>query len=431
MNIDRRFQLTARGTNLRTEALAGLTTFVAMLYIIVVNPTMLSQAGIDFGGAYQATILASVTGMLIMGLAANYPVAVAPGIGINAFFVFQVIIAQGVPWQEALGAACLASGIFLLVSVTSIRRLLIEAIPESLKLAITAGIGLFIAMIGLINGKLVVGSPTTVVMLGDLSEPTAYLTLIGLLVTMVLMVNRIQGAVFLGMLVTTGIALLQGFLVLPEAPFMLPEGLDRTFGQMSFAHIDQMGMVIFVLLMVILFDTTGTLIGIGRQAGIIRKGHFPHLQNALLADAVASFFGALCGTGPTSSFAESGAGVAVGGRTGLANVVTAGLFLLMLFCEPSVKALSAMPSITAPALILVGCLLMEGVRDIDWSDKLEALPAFLTILLMPLSYSITTGVGAGIIVYTLLQLFSGHGHSVHPILYVFFVLFIVQFVFLE
>jgi len=425
------FAFQERRTDFRTEILAGLTTFLSMMYILVVNPSVLSRTGIDFGGAYIATAVASMIATLVMGVAANYPIAIAPGIGINAYFVFTVILSDGVPWQEALGAAFVASVLFVALSLTSFRQMLIDAIPASLKTAIAAGIGLFIALIGLENGRLVIDSPTTITMLGDMKDPVAYLTLLGLLVTTVFMANRVRGAIFLGMIFTGFTAWLLGFIALPPAPFALPSGLEKTFFQLSFAHIDKLLLVIFTVLLVTLFDTTGTMLGVGRQAGLIREGKFPHLQSALLADSIGSLVGALLGTGPTSSFVESGTGVAAGGRTGFAAVVTAVLFGVMLFCAPLAKAVSSMPAVTAPALILVGSLMAEGMRTIPWDDMTEAFPAFFTMLIMPLSYSIASGVGAGFILYAVLKLATGQGKKVHPLLYLFAVLFMLQLGFFD
>lgn len=425
------FAFQERRTDFRTEILAGLTTFLSMMYILVVNPSVLSRAGIDFGGAYIATAVASIIATLVMGVAANYPIAIAPGIGINAYFVFTVILSDGVPWQEALGAAFVASALFVALSLTSFRQMLIDAIPASLKTAIAAGIGLFIALIGLENGRLVIDSPTTITMLGDIKDPVAYLTLLGLLVTTVFMANRVRGAIFLGMIFTGLTAWLLGFIALPPAPFALPSGLEKTFFQLSFAHIDKLLLVIFTVLLVTLFDTTGTMLGVGRQAGLIREGKFPHLQSVLLADSIGSLAGALLGTGPTSSFVESGTGVAAGGRTGFAAVVTAVLFGVMIFCAPLAKAVSSMPAVTAPALILVGSLMAEGMRTIPWDDMTEAFPAFFTMLIMPLSYSIASGVGAGFILYAVLKLATGQGKKVHPLLYLFAVLFMLQLGFFD
>ena len=427
--IKKWFMIAERGSDFRTESIAGLTTFVAMMYIVIVNPTMLSQGGIDFGGAYIATIIAVIIGTLIMGGVANYPIAIAPGIGINAYFVFVVILSHGVPWQEALGASFVASAIFLLLSVTRFRQMLLDAIPESLKTAIAVGIGMFIAVIGMENGRLIVGSPTTITTLGELSDPVAYLTLIGLAITLILMAYKVKSSIFLGMIAVACISVAGGYIELPAAPFAFPTGLDKTFCQMSFENIfsaDQL-LVIFTVLLVTLFDTTGTMLGVGKQAGLIKKGEFPNLQSALLADAVASFFGSIFGTGPTSSYVESGAGVAAGGRTGFASIVTAFLFLLMLFCVPLAKAFSSMPAVTAPALIIVGFLMMMDVRSINWDYIPEAFPSFVTVMVMPLSYSITTGVGAGFILYVVLNFCAGRRREIHPLMYIFALLFFLQF----
>lgn len=403
-----------------------MTTFLTMMYIVIVNPTMFAAGGMDFGGVYMATIAATVIATLVMGVAANYPIAIAPGIGINAYLVYTVIVGQGVSWQSALGAALVASGLFIVLSLTSFREMLINSIPESLKMAIGAGIGLFVALIGLENGGLVVGATGSLVTMGDLTKPTAALTVFGLFVTMSLTVLRVKGAIFLGMVCTALVAWFCGDLVMPEQYFSMPHGLEKTFLQLSFQELHLLPMVIFTLLLVTLFDTTGTMLGIGRQAGLIKDGKFPHLKSALLADSIGSFFGAMFGTGPTSAYAESGTGVSAGGRTGFASVVTAALFILLIFCEPMAECVAAVPSITAPALILSGAFMVESVVGIDWHDSTEAFPAFFTIAGMPLTFSIANGVGMGIICYALLKLIGGQGKSVHPLLYILAVLFAVQ-----
>ena len=423
------FSFEERKTNLRTEILAGVTTFMSMLYIVIVNSTTFSQGGMDFGGVYLATIIATIVATLIMGFVANYPIAIAPGIGINAYLVYTVIISQGVPWQDALGLACTASAIFIVLSVSRFRQMLIDSIPESLKAAMGAGIGLFIALIGLENGHLVMPSPATLVTLGSFSDPTAYLTVLGLVVTMGLMVLRVNSAIFLGMIITAVVAYIQGFLELPAAPFALPSGLQHTLFALRFDSVTVFPMVVFTLLLVTLFDTTGTMLGVGRQAGIIRDGKFPNLQSALLADSIGSFVGAFAGTGPTSAFVESGTGVAAGGRTGCASVVTAALFALLVFCEPLAKSISAVSAISAPALILVGAFMMDSLRDIDWLDSTESFPAFFTAILMPMTYSIANGVGIGFILYALLKTISGRWREVHPLMYLLAVMFIIQLAF--
>ena len=429
IKLEKWFAFEERGTNYRTEIIAGVTTFLSMLYIVIVNSTTYSQGGMDFGGVYLATIIATMIATLIMGIVANYPIAIAPGIGINAYLAYTVIISQGVPWQDALGLACTASAIFIALSVSRFRQMLIDSIPESLKAAMGAGIGLFIALIGLVNGHLVMPSPATLVTLGSFSDPTAYLTVLGLVVTMGLMVMRINSAIFLGMIFTAVVAYAQGFLELPATPFALPSGLNQTFMGLRFDSVTVFPMVVFTLLLVTLFDTTGTMLGVGRQAGIIRDGKFPNLQSALLADSIGSFIGAFVGTGPTSAYVESGTGVAAGGRTGFASVVTAALFLLLVFCEPLAKSISAVAAISAPALILVGAFMMDSLRDIDWLDSTESFPAFFTAILMPMTYSIANGVGIGFILYALLKTLSGKWREVHPLMYLLAVMFIIQLAF--
>jgi Permeases len=423
------FKFSERNTSFSTETLAGLTTFVTMAYIIIVNPAILSKTGMDFNGVFIATIVASMIGTLIMGIFANYPIAIAPGMGMNAYFAFAVVIGMGIAWQQALGTVFIASVIFVVLSFTKFRQALINSIPTSLKQGIGAGIGLFVTFIGLQSSKLVISSPATIVTLGNLSDPTTFLSIIGLLISLVLMVNNVKGALFIGMILTSIIAFFQGLIVVPASLFSLPTGLEHTFMQMDVQGALDGGLyaIIFTFLIVTLFDTTGTMLGIGSQAGLIKAdGEFPNVRGALLADAFGSTFGALLGTSPTSSYVESGAGVAAGGRTGFSSVVVALLFGLMLFCAPIAQMLASIPAVTAPALIIVGFLMMNGLKLIDWNDMEEAVPAFLTLFMMPMSYSITTGVGVGFIVYPLLKIFRGKARQVHPLMYLFMVLFIIQ-----
>ncbi len=429
MNLKEWFKFSERNTSFSTETLAGLTTFVTMAYIIIVNPAILSKTGMDFNGVFIATIVASMIGTLIMGIFANYPIAIAPGMGMNAYFAFAVVIGMGIAWQQALGTVFIASVIFVVLSFTKFRQALINSIPTSLKQGIGAGIGLFVTFIGLQSSKLVISSPATIVTLGNLSDPTTFLSIIGLLISLVLMVNNVKGALFIGMILTSIIAFFQGLIVVPASLFSLPTGLEHTFMQMDVQGALDGGLyaIIFTFLIVTLFDTTGTMLGIGSQAGLIKAdGEFPNVRGALLADAFGSTFGALLGTSPTSSYVESGAGVAAGGRTGFSSVVVALLFGLMLFCAPIAQMLASIPAVTAPALIIVGFLMMNGLKLIDWNDMEEAVPAFLTLFMMPMSYSITTGVGVGFIVYPLLKIFRGKARQVHPLMYLFMVLFIIQ-----
>jgi AGZA family xanthine/uracil permease-like MFS transporter len=422
------FKLEERGTKISTEMMAGITTFLTMVYIVIVNPAVLHIAGMDFDGVFMATILASALATLIMGIFANYPIAIAPGMGMNAYFSYSVVLAGGHTWQVALGAVFITGIIFLLLSLTKFRYILIDSIPTSLKHAITAGIGLFISFIGLQNAKIVVASPATLVTLGNLTEPITLMTIIGLIIALVLMVYRVQGAIFAGMLITSVIAYFRGMLVLPDNIFMLPRGIEHTALQMNVAGVFEQGLyaVVFTFLLITLFDTTGTMLGVAEQAGLLKDGKFPRVRGALLADAVGTTVGAALGTSPTSAYIESSSGVAVGGRTGLTAVVTAVLLLITLFFAPVAKMLASIPAVTAPALIIVGFFMMSGLRSIDWNNLEEAFPAFLIVIAMPLTYSIATGIGIGFIVYPVLKVLRGKADNVHPILYIFAILFFIQ-----
>ncbi|MDR1701457.1 MAG: NCS2 family permease [Sporomusaceae bacterium] len=431
--MDSHFKFTERGTNIVTEIIAGLTTFMAMAYIVVVNPAILSAAGMDFNGVFVATVLASVIGTLIMGIFANYPIAIAPGMGMNAFFAYSIVIGTGVSWQTALGSVFIASVIFTLLSLTQFRYVLINAIAPSLRHAITAGIGFFITFIGLQNGKIILASPATLVTLGNLKDPLAFLTVIGLGITLLFLTLRLKGAIFLGMALTAVLAAFSGMVAVPNEIFLLPSGIVNTAWQLDIAGVFSEGLyaVIFTFLLITIFDTTGTMLGVAKQAGLLAKdGSFPRVKGALLADALGGLAGALLGTSPTSAYVESGAGVAAGGRTGFTAVVTAILLFLTLFLLPLAKMVAALPSITAPALIIVGFYMMEGLKDIDWQNIEEGFPAFLVIVAMPLTYSLAIGIGIGFIVYPLLKIIRGKFREVHPVMYVFMVLFFIQIGFL-
>ncbi|GIP40188.1 guanine/hypoxanthine permease PbuO [Paenibacillus sp. J31TS4] len=429
--MDQWFRLKERGTSLPTEVLAGVTTFLTMVYIVIVNPGILSSAGMDFHGVFVATVLASIAGTLIMGLAANYPIVVAPGMGLNAYFAFSVVGGSGISWQTALGAVFVAGILFVALSLTSFRYMLLDAIPASLKHAITAGIGLFITFIGLQNAKIVVDSPSTLLTLGSLTEPMTLLTIIGLVVTLILMSYRVKGYLFLGMLVTAVLAWFMGLLVLPEQVVALPTGLAATAFQMDLTGVFANGLyaVIFTFLLITLFDTTGTMLGVAEQAGLLKDGKFPRSRGALMADAIGTTTGALLGTSPTSAYIESSAGVAVGGRTGLTAVTVSLLLGLTLFFSPVIAVLASIPAITAPSLIIVGFLMISVVQKMEWTDFEVAIPAFLIIVLMPLTYSISTGIGVGFIAYPVLKAVRGKWRDVHPIFYLFAVLFFIQLAF--
>lgn len=430
--MDSFFKLRERGTTVTNELLAGLTTFLTMAYTVIVIPAVLSITGMDFNGVFIATGIAIIVGTLIMGIFANYPIVIGPGLGLNAYFAYSVVKGSGYQWQAALGAVFIAGVAFMLLSMTRFRSVLLDAIPESLKHAITAGIGLFISFIGLQNAKIVVGSPATLVTLGKLGEPMAFLTIIGLIVSLSLMAYRVKAALFVGMLTTSAVAYGYGMMVLPAEWLVMPVGLKLTAFQLDIAGVWQQGLyaVVFTFLLITLFDTTGTLLGIAEQAKLLKNGKFPRAQGAFLADATGTVVGSLLGTSPTTAYIESSSGVAAGGRTGLTAVTVAFLVAITMFLSPIAQMLSAIPAVTAPALIIVGFFMMSGLRDIDWQNLEEAFPAFLVVVTMPLTYSIATGIGIGFIVYPILKLIRGKGKAVHPILYLFMLLFLIQIVFI-
>ena len=429
MHLKQYFQFKERNTNYTTEIIAGITTFLTMAYIIILNPSVLSKTGMDFDGVFFATIIASVVGCLFMGIFANYPIAIAPSLATNAYFAFVVVISMGIPWQEALGAVFISALIFLLLSLTSFRQAVINSIPSSMKEGISAGIGLFISFVGLQNAHIIVASPSTLVTLGNLTDPITYMSLLGIFISVVLIINNVRGALFLGMIIISIISFFFGYISLPDTIFNAPE-FGNTFMQMDVmgAISHNLFTIIFTFFIVTLFDTTGTMLGIAKQAGLMKNNTFPNVQSAFLADSIASLVGAIFGTSPTSPYVESSSGVASGGRTGFSNIIVALLFILMLFAAPIAKVLAEVPAVTAPALIIVGFYMMSSLSRIDWNDMQEAFPAFLIFLLMPLSYSITDAVGIGIITYCLIKIFCGKFKQVHPLLYAFMLLFIIQFV---
>jgi adenine/guanine/hypoxanthine permease len=430
------FKLKENNTNAKTELLAGLTTFLTMVYIVIVNPVILADAGVPFEQVFTATIIAAVIGTLWMALFANYPIAIAPGMGLNAYFAYSVVGGhQDITYQTAFAAVFIAGLIFVILSLTPFREKLIEAIPENLKHAITAGIGLFIAFIGLRLTKIISAHPSNLVGLGDLHSPSAVLALIGLAITLVLMALGVNGALFFGMIITALIAFFtgqlsfdKGFMSLPS----LPEGLIVTSPFAAFGDVVQHSLyaVVFSFILVTIFDTTGTMIGVANQAGLMKGNKLPRAREALLSDSIATAIGAMFGTSPTTAYIESSSGVAAGGRTGLTSLTVAILFILSAFFGPLVSAVSGLSAITAPALIIVGSLMMGSISKINWDELDEAFPAFLVILTMPLTSSIATGIALGFISYPLLKIVKGKWRDVHPLLYIFAVLFFYQLVFL-
>lgn len=430
------FHLDKAGTNVKTEILAGMTTFLTMVYIVIVNPIILADAGVPFDQVFLATIIATVVGTLWMALFANYPIAIAPGMGLNAYFTSVVIASDGqLDYLTAFSAVFVAGLLFIILSMTSFREKLIASIPENLKHGITAGIGLFIAFLGLRLSGLVAPHESTLVRLGDLTSPPVLLTLFGLLVTIVLMTLNIYGAIFIGMIITGITAVLTKQLHFEGAPWKLPhlpEGILVWNPIQAVGDVVSHGLygVVFAFLIVTLFDTTGTMIGVAKQAGLMKGNTLPRARHALLADSVAASIGSMFGTSPTSAYIESSSGVAVGGRTGLTTLTVAFLFIGAAFFSPVVSALSGVSAITAPALIIVGSLMIGAVKQIDWDSFDEAFPAFLVILTMPLTSSIATGIALGFITYPLLKVVKGKAKQVPVLLYVFAVLFAYQLLFL-
>lgn len=425
--MEKFFKLKEHHTDLRTEVVAGMTTFLTMVYIVVVNPAVLSAAGVPFEQVFMATIITAVIGTLLMGLFANYPIAIAPGMGINAYFT-SVVLSQGITYQVVFGTVFLAGILFFILSLTKIREILLNAIPQSLKFGITSGIGLFIAFLGLKMSGIVISDEVNMVALGDLGAPVTRLTLVGLMITLILMARHVKGALFIGMLVTgiigyfTGHIQFTSFVSIPPTPAFFDIDISGVFSHGLYT-------VVFAFLLVTLFDTTGTLIGVAEQGGLMNNGQLPRAQRALLADATATTVGSMFGTSPATAYIESTSGVAAGGRTGLTSVVVAILFTLAIFFSPVIGAIADLPAITAPVLIIVGCFMMSGLARINWKIFDEAFPAFAIILTMPLTGSIATGIAMGFITYPLLKLVSGKGRDVHWILYLFGIIFVLQMAF--
>lgn len=440
------FRFEELGTNYRTEFIAGLTTFLAMAYILFVNPSILSLAGIeqlpegvtrmDEGAVFTATAIAAAVGSLIMGLVARYPIALAPGMGLNAFFAYTVVLGYGIPWETAL-AGVLASGIiFIFLTISGIREKIINVIPANLKMAVGAGIGFFIAFIGFQNSGIIVANDATLVGLGDLTEPTVLLAVFGVFVSVILLALGIRGGIFYGMIITSIVGMIFGLIpritgisdIVSPVPSLAP-----TFGQaiIHFGDIFTLEMLVVILtfLFVDFFDTAGTLVAVANQAGLMKDNKLPRAGKALFSDASATVVGAVVGTSTTTAYVESSSGVAVGGRSGFTAVVTAGFFLLALFFSPLLAVIT--PQVTAPALIIVGVLMAKSLKDIEW-DKFEiAVPAFLTVAAMPLTYSIATGIAIGFIFYPITLIMQGRAKEVHPIIYGLSIIFVLYFIFLK
>lgn len=428
--LERVFKLSANQTTVRTEIAAGVTTFLTMAYIIFVNPTILSEAGVPFSGALFATCVSAAVGSLLMGLLANYPFALAPGMGLNAYFTYTVVKGLGYDWRIALGAVFISGIAFLLLTLVRIRALIVDAIPMTMKTAVAAGIGLFIAFIGLKNAGVIVSSPATFVALGHVVSKPVALALLGLLLTSVLLARGYRSAIIIGILAVTLAAMTLGLAKWPTSLIELPRWRE-TFLQLDIRGALRLGAldVVFVFLFVDLFDTIGSLMGLGRQAGYLTpEGKMPRVNRALFADAIATTVGSLFGTSTVVTYIESATGVSEGGRTGLTAVVVAALFLLATFFSPLAGTIP--PIATSPALIIVGALMISAVTTIDWDDITEGIPAFLTILAMPLTFSIANGLALGFIFYPLLKVLTGRWREASPLVYVLAVLFVLRYVYL-
>ncbi|MDH0098527.1 NCS2 family permease, partial [Pseudomonas sp. GD04158] len=424
--LERLFQLKAHNTSVRTEVLAGITTFLTMAYILFVNPNMLAETGMDHGAVFVATCLAAAIGSLIMGLLANYPIALAPGMGLNAFFTYTVVMTMGYSWQTALGAVFLSGAIFFLLSIFKIREWIINSIPLALRAGIAAGIGLFLAIIALKNAGIVVDHPATLVGLGDMSKGGALLACLGFFVIAALAYRKVTGAVMIGILLVTGLSIVLGLSELPGVVSM-PPSLMPTLLQLDIAGALDIGLisVIFAFLFVDLFDTSGTLVGVAQKADLLDKdGKMPRLGRALMADSTATMAGAALGTSTTTSYIESAAGISAGGRTGLTACVVAALFLLSLFFAPLAGSVPAYA--TAPALLFVAVLMMSSLAQIDWDDLTVAAPVVVAALAMPLTFSIANGIAFGFIAWTAVKVLSGRWRELNPAMWVLSALFIVK-----
>ena len=454
------FKLRENNTNVKTEVIAGITTFVTMAYIIFVNPSILKMAGMNaasalgdgalqynafndpvVGAVMVATCLSAAIGTLIMGLYANYPFAQAPGMGLNAFFAFGVCLGMSYTWQQALAAVFISGLFFILITITKLREMVVDSIPMSLKYAVSGGIGFFIALIGLSNAGIVVPDPDTLLAFGDLTAPTTLLAIFGLLLTAILMSRNIKGSMLISILITTLVGIFTKAVAIPEGFSLvsMPPSLAPTFMKMDFKGLLNLGegvgflgaisgilAVVLSFTFVDMFDTIGTLIGTATKAEMLDKdGRLPSVNKALLADAIATSAGAALGTSTVTTYVESTAGVMEGGRTGLTSVVTSILFIFALFFAPLVGLVPS--EATAPALIIVGVLMMSGLKEINYNDFTEAFPAFLTVAMMPFTYSIANGIASGMIAYPIVKLATGKHKDIHSVVYILAILFIIRF----
>ena len=428
--MEKLFKLQERGTTVGREVVAGITTFLAMAYILAVNPGMLSETGMPFGGVFTATAIASAIATLVMAFLANLPVALAPGMGLNAFFTYTVCFGMGCSWQFALTAVLLEGILFILLSLFGIREAIINSIPATLRKAVAVGIGLFICLIGLSNAGITSSDTGTIIGFVNLNVPSALVAIIGLVITIVLYILKVPGAILIGIALTTIVGIPFGVTTVPEGwkPFSLPEAPLLFKFEWGSVLTGKFFIVFFTFLFTDLFDTIGTLMGVTEQAGLVdEKGNIPNVKGALLADAVGTVAGACLGTSTVTSFVESSSGVAAGGRTGLSSVVTAIMFLLALFFTPLFALIPS--AATAPALIFVGFLMMQSISSIDFQDLTEGIPAFITIMVMPFAYSISKGIAFGMISYVICKIAGKKAKEVPVVTWVLAVIFIANLIF--
>ncbi|MBU8905813.1 NCS2 family permease [Desertibacillus haloalkaliphilus] len=426
------FRFDELGTNYRREFTAGLTTFLSMAYILAVNPMILGEAGMDEGAVFTATALAAIIGTLLMGLLANYPIGLAPSLGLNSFFTYSVVVGMGIPWETAL-AGVLASGIIMIfITLLKIREKIINVIPKDLKYATSAGIGFFIAFIGLKNAEIIIDDPATFVALGNLTAWPTLLAIIGFIITIILLVRGFNGGIFYGMVITAIIGVIFGISDRPDQIVSAIPSLEPTFG-VAFQELGNIFtldllVVIFTFLFVDFFDTAGTLIAIASQAGIMKGNKIPRASKALFADSTATVAGSVLGTSTTTSLIESSSGIAAGGRSGFTAVVVAGLFFVSMFFSPLLVVITSY--VTAPALIIVGILMAKQLYNIEWGNLAIAIPAFVTVIMMPLTFSVATGIALGFILYPIMMFAIKRRQEIHPIMYGLSVIFIIYFAYL-
>lgn len=428
--LDKFFKIKENNSTLKTEIIAGITTFMTMVYILAVNPSILSAAGMDKDAVFTATAVSTIIATLVMALVAKLPFALAPGMGLNAFFAFTVVLGMGYSWQFALTAVFLEGLVFILLTAFNIRELIVNSIPLNLKHAVSVGIGLFIAFIGLKGTGLIVDNPATLVGLGDMRNPTVLVGLAGVLIIGVLFAKKVKGAILIGILASTIIGLFVGVTLIPESftVVSLPPSIEPIFLKFDFSQVFTFDMliVLFTFLFVDMFDTVGTLVGVSSKAGMLDKdGNVPRVKQALFADAVGTTVGAILGTSTVTTYVESAAGVAEGGRTGMTALTVAGMFTLALFFAPVFMIIPA--AATAPALIIVGLFMISPIINIDLDDFTESIPAFFTIIMMPLTYSIAEGIVFGMLSYVFLKLLTGRYKEIKPVMYVIAILFLIKF----